>query len=381
MSGLRVLLTNNRLDARAGTPLYVRDVALGLLERGHTPVVYSTKLGDFAEEMRKQTIPVVADLCALATPPDVIHGQQSPETMTALLQFPDTPAVFFYHDNLDLKSVPPNFPRILRYVAVDHTCRDRLLCEHAIPEERVHVLLNSVDLKLFTPRAPLPPKPRRALLFSNYASQHLAAVQAACARTNLTLDVIGADVGRPCAQPEAVLGDYDIVFAKARCALEALAVGAAVVLCDFRGVGPMVTSDELARLRALNFGHRTLRAPIEPETIVREIMRYDPQDAAKVARAIRATAGREQMVDEIVALYREVLDEHAAAAPPDRAAERRAVAAYLRQLTISMQVEQERFEQAVDNSTTMRLQRRLRRVPVLGTFARALARKLAGRAS
>jgi hypothetical protein len=355
----------------------LRDVALALLERGHTPVVYSTKLGDFAEELRAQTLPVVSDLCALATPPDVIHGQQSLETMTALLQFPDTPAVFFYHDNLDPKSVPPHFPRILRYVAVDHTCRDRLLCEHAIPEERVHVLLNSVDLKLFKPRPPLPMQPRRALLFSNYASHHLAAVRAACARTDLALDVIGADVGRACAQPEAVLRDYDIVFAKARCALEALAVGAAVVLCDFRGVGPMVTSQELARLRVLNFGHRTLRAPLEPEAIVREIKRYDPQDAAKVAREIRATAGREQMIDEIVALYREIVEEHAAAAPPDRAAERRAVATYLRSLTICMQAEQVRFE----NSTAMRLQRRLRRVPVLGPFARALARKLAGRAS
>ena len=37
-------------------------------------------------------------------------------------------------------------------------------------------------------------------------------------------------------------GDYDLVFAKARCALEAMAVGAAVVLCDTHGLGPMVTS-------------------------------------------------------------------------------------------------------------------------------------------
>ena len=56
-----------------------------------------------------------------------------------------------------------------------------------------------------------------------------------------------------------MLGQYDIVFAKARCALEALAVGNAVVLCDTVGVGPMVTTGEVDRLRRLNFGVRALR--------------------------------------------------------------------------------------------------------------------------
>ena len=51
------------------------------------------------------------------------------------------------------------------------------------------------------------------------------------------------------AQPERVLGRYDIVFAKAKAAMEAMAVGAAVVLCDFGGVGPMVTWADFDRLR------------------------------------------------------------------------------------------------------------------------------------
>ncbi len=54
----------------------------------------------------------------------------------------------------------------------------------------------------------------------------------ACRRTQLTLDVIGAESGSVSTRPQDVLGQYDMVFAKARCALEALAVGSAVVLCD-----------------------------------------------------------------------------------------------------------------------------------------------------
>ena len=43
---MKVLITNFRLAARTGTELYVHDLALRLLERGHTPVVYSPVLGE-----------------------------------------------------------------------------------------------------------------------------------------------------------------------------------------------------------------------------------------------------------------------------------------------------------------------------------------------
>src|SRR6185369_8159532 len=43
--GLRVLITNNTAAWRAGTELYVLDLATALLNRGHTPIVFSTHLG------------------------------------------------------------------------------------------------------------------------------------------------------------------------------------------------------------------------------------------------------------------------------------------------------------------------------------------------
>ncbi len=153
---LKVLFTNNTLASRCGSELYVRDVALGLLERGHTPLAYSTVLGEVAEELRRATAPVVQDLAAIASPPDIIHGQHHLETMTALLHFPHVPAVFFCHGWTPWEEMPPRFPRIFRYVAVDELCRERLVYESGIAENRVEVLLNFVDLRRFQPRAPLP---------------------------------------------------------------------------------------------------------------------------------------------------------------------------------------------------------------------------------
>jgi hypothetical protein len=36
---------------------------------------------------------------------------------------------------------------------------------------------------------------------------------------------------------QEVLGRYDLVFAKAKCAIEAMVVGAAVIVCDANGLG------------------------------------------------------------------------------------------------------------------------------------------------
>src|SRR6185369_10855843 len=133
----------------------------------------------------------------------------------------------------------------------------------------VDVVPNWVDLRRFARRPPLPARPRRALLFSNYArpDTHLPAVREACRRAGLDLDVVGEGVGREVARPEEILGRYDVVFAKAKAALEAMAVGAAVVLCDLTGVGPPVTVADFARLQRMNFGVEALTEPLDPEII------------------------------------------------------------------------------------------------------------------
>ena len=384
---MRILITNNTLGMRAGSELYVRDLASRLLQCGHTPIAYSTTLGEVARELREMTVPVIASLDMLTVPPDIIHGQHHVETMTALLHFRQVPAIFFCHGWLPWEEIPPHFPRILRYVAVDHTCRDRLTYEHAIPEECVRVIFNFVDLQRFNVRPPLPARPKRALVFSNNmcAATHLGAVQEACARAGIELDVIGASVGQPCAQPEQVLGRYDLVFAKARCALEALAVGTAVILCDTPGVGPMVTTGELEQLRQLNFGIRTLRDSLHPDVLTREIARYDAVDAAEVSRRIRASAGLEAAVDDIVALYREVLCEYTTSHVVDAEAEGRAAATYLRWLTVHLRQErqallQERqaLLQEVNKLTISRWREHILRIPLLGPLARLAVRKLIG---
>ena len=165
---LRVLLTNVWLDGRGGTEAVIRDVSLGLLRRGHRPIVYSPHLGPIADEIRARGAAVVSDLSQVAEAPDVIHGQHLVQTAEALLHFPGTPAIQMCHAWQYWMEAPAHFPEIHRYVAVDDTVRDRLVHSEQVPPERVEVLLNGIDLNRFVPRARLPEKPRRALAFTKF---------------------------------------------------------------------------------------------------------------------------------------------------------------------------------------------------------------------
>ena len=153
----------------------------------------------------------------------------------------------------------------------------------------------------------------------------------ACEKAGIELDVIGAGVNKPCTRPEEVLGAYDIVFAKARCALESLAVGTSVVLWHDNLLGPLVRAADLNRLRHLNLGRRALTRPLHLGAVIEELQAYDRTDAAEVTRRIRATAGLETMVDNLLGLYRDVISEagtHGTTAELDVAA----ASIYLQQL-------------------------------------------------
>ncbi len=304
-----ILFTNNTLAARAGSEMYVRDVAVALQRRGHRPVAFSLVLGETAEELRRATVPVIDDLARLGSPPDVIHGHHHLETLIAALTFPGTPIVHFCHGWLPWEELPLRHPSVARYIAVDEVCLDRLVAEEGISPDRVEVLHNFVDFERFPPRPPLPSTPRRALVFSNSAGAdgYTRSIAAACAAAGITLDVVGQASGNSTDAPGALLQHYDLVFAKARSALEALTVGCAVILADAAGGGPLVTPANFDRLRSRNFGIRELQNPHEPSWYAREIGAYAADAAASVSARARAVAGLEPAVDRLLEIYAAVM--------------------------------------------------------------------------
>jgi hypothetical protein len=221
-----------------------------------------------------------------------------------------------------------------------------MMFEHGIPEESIDLLANAVDLARFQRRAPLPSSPRRALVVNNGAVEtgHVAILRSACARRNIHLDILGELSGNATWNPENILPQYDLVFARARCALEAAAVGTAVILCDEHAMGGMVTTASLDAMRALNFGFRTLQTAVTEELVGAEIDRYDAADASAVSDRIRASAPIDALADQYIAIYRRLAGTTLRLAPQDELVELgRILAAVTRRMPIRTPIPRRRL--------------------------------------
>lgn len=155
-------------------------------------------------------------------------------------------------------------------------------------------------------------------MFSNTLTElnHLPAIQEACAEADLSLDTVGLGTGTARSDPETILGEYDVVFAKGRAALEALATGCAVILADISGFGEMVTTENYDLLRLRNFGLRTFVLPPVKETILSQLKRYDPEDAAKVTERVRRSEGLRAATLALVEIYEAAIKEFRQSPPP-----------------------------------------------------------------
>jgi len=303
---LTILFTNIWLDNYAGTEVVIRDLAVGMMARGHRPIVYAPTLGAVARELVAKGVAVIDDLRALAEAPDIIHAHHAVPGGEALIRFPDVPAINVCHAFAHWVEAPVHFPQIGAYVAIDEACRDRLVHMHGIDPACVMVLPNAVDLKRIPARPrPLPERPRRAVVFGK-ASSVTQEIRSACKALSIDTEGIGYEVGNVTGHPEKELVGFDLVFGSCRSALEALCCGCAVVACDARGLAGLVTSENFATLREKNFGLRAFAAPVTADRVVENVRRYDRADAQAVSARAREEGDLERLLDAVERLYGEV---------------------------------------------------------------------------
>ena len=308
-AGLRILLMNWSLAGRGGTESMIRDVAIGLRARDHSPLVYSPSPGPIAREIEAAGIPVVDDLSRLGDEPDVIHAQHFFTTGEALIRFPRTPAIHVCHGWSPIQERPPRFPQIHRYVAVSDCTRDNVVNREGIAPERTLILPNAIDLKRVPERpTPLPARIRRALAFTS--SGHAAilpVLRGACEARGIEFVAFGLDRDEP--MPEKTLVNFDLVFATGRSAIEALCAGCAVITCDLNGVGGLVTPDTYEVFRRHNFALRSLTSPVTPRVVEAALDRYDKASAEAIHKRIRNDADLEMYLDRLIAIYRAAIED------------------------------------------------------------------------
>lgn len=306
---MKIVFCNIALAGCSGTELFLWDLARGLKRRGHDVGVFSPRLGTLAEAFCREGIPVWDNPQAIEGVPDLLHCQHALESWRLLAAFPNTPAIYVCHDAKVWFDSPPPPSLVSRYVAVDTYCRERMVRESGCLTDFVEVIHNGADLQKFRQKEAITPQPRRALLFVSESSEsrHVHCVRAVCRTLGLPLDEIGGAVGKKVPDPENLLPQYDLVFGKARCALEAMACGCAAILVGPEGIGSMVMPADFDVMRARNFGRSLLRPSFDEQLLAAEVRRYDPTAVAEVCRLVRARCGVEFMVDAFERLYTDIL--------------------------------------------------------------------------
>jgi hypothetical protein len=306
---VNILITNIQLTVPGGTVSYVADLAPRLRSKGFNVEIFTYRIGMIGNDLKKAGINVVNNLNRLKNIPDIIHAHHNPTTMDVLIKFRDTPVIFFLHDKTSLFDRPLKNRRILKHVAVDFNCLDRFIKEGAIEKRYTKVIYNWVDTNKFRLRNHFPDKPQSALVFSNYATteNHYRIIAAACKRAGLPLHALGEGMGTAVKNPEDILGQYDLVFAKAKAAIEAIATGAGVIVCDYAGFGEMVSQLNITHLRRFNFGRKTLTRKWDVDLIITEINKFNCNENRLNALTIRNEASFEKTLEEITMLYRDVI--------------------------------------------------------------------------
>jgi hypothetical protein len=304
----RILIATLALtDRRTGTEIVAFESALGLRRRGYDVAIFAHRAaGGLADKLRDEGFTVVTDIGSVPWEPDLIQANQTYPLVHAFARFPNLPILSICHDAKNWFNEPVNLPTICQHAAVSIACRDRVVSRLPHLPKDVELLHNAVDLDAFHIRAPLPSRPRRALILSHHDA-HIGLVRAACDRLAIEVDALGSGARRVVSDLPYYLSKCDLVFATGRMALEAMAVGCAVIVADYRGLAGMVTSDVVGLWRDHNFGFALLTRPLSHHAVAAEIKRYDASDAAQVCETIRRESSLDGYLDRLELIYKEIV--------------------------------------------------------------------------
>lgn len=342
---MRILITNHSLSARAGTELVVYEIARGLKLRGHEVAAYSSTLGEVAELLSASSIPVLTQPDACPFKPDLIHAQHHLDAMTALLAFPETPAVYHTHGGVPWVERPPVHPRILHYVAMCQDLADSTRINLGLEEDQITTVPNWVDTHRFQSTRTPSAKPERALMFGGGLGEPgvVAKLRPAFEHHQIRLETTADWTETDRRTPELALPRYDIVLGSGRSALEAMASGCAVVIANYQSCIGWARADNFQKLQRQNFSPKRADPGFDASILQSCLAAYDPEAAKAATEMTRTQCPLNQAIDRLSALHEKVVHtwqqlpiRHGHDLLTQADAERKAALVYLRQLAVAV---------------------------------------------
>ncbi|HYQ77566.1 MAG TPA: hypothetical protein VEP91_00465 [Solirubrobacterales bacterium] len=270
---MRLILASNHLGL-GGSESYLLTVAEQLERLGHDTTLYARELGAGADLARSRGFRVVEE-GRLPDDCDAALVQDAGVSLDLAARYQGARQVFIAHsETLDLQLPPQLEGLVSAVVALNDRVAERLRAL-AIPAP-VMRLRQPIDTERFVPGAPLPERPRRALLLSNNAvADRLAMLKFACAAAGMELVRVGGEAGQT-SDPRNQLVEADVVIGYGRSILEAMACGRAAYVYDRNGSDGWVTADSYGEIEAGGFAGRSGWMIADRRTLEADLARFDP---------------------------------------------------------------------------------------------------------
>lgn len=307
---MRILLTNSFLASRTGSEMALRDFAVGLKNRGHAVEVFTNVLSDaWRDNLAARGVRAVDRVDDVQMRPDIVHGQHTIAFLPCIVRFPDAAVVQWIHDISDSVDTPLRHSAIAHHVAVDEF-RAKRVRDALGADTSITIVPNAVDLQRFAPHR-LPAAKRALCILKRPGLEHTRhVISRAAAQTGWSVEFAGPGAGGEILNMPDTLRQFDLVITSGRCALEALAMGRAVIASDGNRLGGLVTGETWADLRRNNLGLNAMTMDLDDARAVDAFARVDIERAATFANQVRGELDLEPRVGDIESLYRRLHRTH-----------------------------------------------------------------------
>jgi hypothetical protein len=299
MGAMRFVLGNRLMTGAGGTEIHLVTVGEELLRLGHEVVAYAPEVGPFADFARDRGIAVIDRVRELPAECDVVFAQDSIVVYDLVERYPGAFTVFrICGDVYDFQS-PPQVEGMVDLVVVLSDRYERLAraCAVETPVLRLRI---PVDIDRLVPIGDIRVRPGRAVVLGNYGDR-IEVVREAWERCGIEVVQVGGAKQR--FDIAAALEGTDIVVAKSRAALDAMACGRAVYLLDTFGGDGWVTPEAYPALEADHFAGLATERVIDSAELERDLQAYR-SDMGKVNRdlVVQHHRARDHVIELLAAL-------------------------------------------------------------------------------
>lgn len=303
---MHILFTNNTLDSFAGSELYIYDLARELKARNHQITCFTLNAGKVADKLKEFGIETTNDLSTVKDI-DVIHAHHRHEFKIAAAYFPFTPLVYVSHSALHPQERPTGGKNLItRYVAVSEAVGKLLIETEGISPDLIDIVPNFADIPRFTAKNRIAEKPQRVLINSSYYEIN-DIIREACTLAGIQeIEKIGAP-SKLVWDVENYIERADLVITVGKGAIEAMAMGRAVIVYRPVGADGMVTTENFEKLCANNFSSLAFSFHYDAAQLAAEINKYNREDAEAVMYRVRQEMDVSCAADKLLNVYKRAI--------------------------------------------------------------------------